>query len=91
MPMTPSDAPSSPGDYAAVPVQPMDIQAPMTDVTPVFDAANAAAGAGVLYGQSARQAETQQVMESKAGFGVDGFAVDGGSSAGWPNNVAPGA
>ena len=49
--MTPADSPSSPERYAAVPVQAMNIQAPLSvdEITASFNAANAVEGAGVIY------------------------------------------
>jgi len=91
--ITPSDSPSSPADYAAVPVQQMDIQAPQADLSGVFGAANAVAGAGVLYGQGPRQAATEQLIQSPQGFGE--FDITAGYHAGpgqdgWPGNTEPG-
>jgi hypothetical protein len=88
--ITPSDSASSPEHFAAVAVQPVNIQAPVPDVTGAFDAANADAGAGVLYPQSERQREARQLLESPQGFGLGGFDIDAGSAYGWPNNVEPG-
>jgi hypothetical protein len=68
--VTPADSPSEPSSYAAVPVQGMDIQAPMEDLTATFDAANSLAGAGVLYPQGPRQAESQALLESPQGAGA---------------------
>ncbi len=93
--ITPSDSPSSPAGYAGVTphgqgAAPYDIQAPQADLSGTFDAANALAGAGVLYPQSERQQETRQLLESPPGFAVGGFDIDAGSAYGWPNNVEPG-
>lgn len=89
--ITPSDSASSPADYASVPVSGHDIQAPQADLTGAFDAANAAAGAGVLYGQSDRQRETAALIQSPQGYGA--FSITSGSSGGggedWPSSVAP--
>ena len=90
MAMTPSDSPSSPSGYAGVAVTGQDIQAPVPDVTGAFDAANADAGAGVLYPQSERQRETRQLLESPPGFALGGFDIDAGSAYGWPNSIEPG-
>jgi hypothetical protein len=90
--ITPSDSPSAPEQYATVPVAGADIQAPQADLTGVFGAANAASGAGVLYPQSPRQAQTEALLSSPAGFGE--FDVTAGYSGGggedWPGNVEPG-
>lgn len=70
-PVTPADAAAVPDRYAAVPVQGMDIQAPMDEsIGPAFDAANALADAGVLYAQGPRQAEAQALLESPPGAGA---------------------
>ena len=89
MGMTPSDSPSSPSDYAGVPVQGMDIQAPndLAQIQAAFDAANRDAGAGVLYPVSERQSETRQLLESPPGY--SDFTILGGSTAGWPADVTP--
>ncbi len=96
-PVTPADSPSSPSDYASVTPHgrgpaPYDIQAGNDEaaIAAQFSAANAAAGAGVLYPQSERQREAGQLMDSPMGFGLDGFDVDAGTNCGWPNNIEPG-
>lgn len=91
--ITPSDSPSSPADYAGVPVQAADIQAPLGDLSAAFDAANALAGTGVLYPQGPRQQQTETLLTSAQGFGE--FDVTAGFSGGdgpdgWPANVEPG-
>ena len=91
--ITPSDSPSSPEGYAGVAVQDFDIQAPQADLTGVFDAANAVAGAGVLYPAGPRQQETETLISSPQGFGE--FDITSGYHAGpaqdgWPANVEPG-
>lgn len=88
--ITPADSPSAPGQYAGVPVSGMDIQAPQADLSGAFDAANAVAGAGVLYPQGPRQAMTEALMQSPQGFAVEGYDIDAGYHADWPNNVEPG-
>lgn len=90
--ITPSDSASSPADYAAVPSSSFDIQAPQGDLAGTFDAANAVAGAGVLYPPGPRQAQTEALFSSPAGFGE--FDITAGYSGGggedWPANVEPG-
>jgi len=91
--ITPSDSPSAPSEYAGVPVSGRDIQAPQADLSGVFDAANAVAGAGVLYGQGPRQAQTEALISSPQGFGE--FDITAGYHAGpgqdgWPGNTEPG-
>ncbi len=92
--ITPADSPSSPADYAAVPVQGTDIQAPQDDLSGALAAAGELAGAGVLYPQGPRQAMTEALMTSPAGFAVEGYDIDAGyhgaGSEEWPNNVEPG-
>jgi hypothetical protein len=88
--ITPSDSASAPAEYNAVPVQDMNIQAPQDDLSGVFNAANAVAGAGVLYTQGPRQAQTEALLSSPQGFATEGYDIDAGSAAGWPTNVEPG-
>src|SRR5258708_10722173 len=93
-PVTPADTPSSPSGYASVTPHgrgpaPYDVQAPVPDVTGQFNVANAVAGAGVLYPQGPRQAQTETLLSSPAGFALDGFAIDAGSADGWPDDVGP--
>jgi hypothetical protein len=97
VPITPYDSTSSPEHYAAVtplgtgPAQaPYDIQAPLEDLTAIFDAANAVAGAGVLYPQGPRQAEAEAILVSPQGAGLDGQDVTAGYTDRWPNNPEPG-
>ena len=94
MGMTPADSPASPQNYAAVPPHHMgpasyNIQAPLqtAEITAAFDAANAASGAGVLYPQSPRQAQTERLLDSPPGFGD--FTILAGTTAGWPADVTP--
>lgn len=87
--ITPSDSPSAPAEYDAVPVQDLNIQAPQGDLSGVFDAANAVAGAGVLYPSGPRQAQTEVLLSSPPGFATEGYDIDAGSASGWPTNVEP--
>ena len=96
-PVTPRDTPSSPAGYAMVTPHgrgpaPYNIQQANDEgaVTAQFNAANGAAGAGVLYPRSERQQQAIQLMDSPMGFGLGGFDVDAGTNCGWPNNVEPG-
>ena len=91
MMITPSDSPSAPEQYAAVPVSGTNIQAGNDEaaISAAFAAANADAGAGVLYPRSARQRETEALITSAPGFAVDGYDIDAGTNCGWPNNVEP--
>ena len=97
-PVTPADSPSDPAGYASVTPHgqgpaPYDIQAPMDDLTGVFDAANSLGGAGFLYPQGPRQAQSAALLNSAAGFASGGYDVDagfsGGGGGGWPNDVEP--
>lgn len=89
MMITPSDSASAPEQYAAVPVQGADIQAPSDEaaVSAQFSASIHDAGSGVLYPQSERQRQTETLMTSAQGYGEQD--IDGGSAFGWPNNVEP--
>lgn len=95
--ITPPDSASSPGNYAQVPVQPMDIQAPMStdEITASFDAANAVEGTGVIYPAGPRQMEARQLMDSPQGYGSAGFNIDAGyhgdGGESWPADMKPGA
>ena len=87
--ITPSDSPSAPELYNAVPVQDMNIQAPQADLTGAFNAANDLAGAGVLYPVGPRQAETEVLLSSPQGFATEGYDIDAGYAGGWPNDIEP--
>jgi hypothetical protein len=98
-PVTPSDTPSSPAGYAEVTPHgqgpaPYDIQAPQDDLSGMVAAAGALSGAGIVYPQGPRQAMTETLMASPAGFAVDGYDIDagyhGGGTEEWPNNIEPG-
>ena len=87
--MTPSDSPSSPSDYAGVPVSGFDIQAPLgeAEIAVAFDATNREMGAGVLYPMGPRQAETRDLLQSPPGYGD--FDILSGTTADWPADVTP--
>lgn len=95
--ITPSDSPSSPSDYAAVTphgqgTAPYDVQAPQDDLSAAVAAAGALSGAGIVYPQGPRQAETETLMSSPQGFGeqdIDAGYHAGPSQDGWPSNVEP--
>lgn len=87
--ITPSDSASAPSQYDAVPVQDMNIQAPQADLSGAFNAANAVAGAGVLYPVGPRQAQTETLLSSPQGFAIEGYDIDAGSTSGWPSNIEP--
>ena len=88
--ITPRDTPSAPAEYDAVAVQDMNIQAPQTDISGAFNAANALAGSGVLYPIGPRQSMTETMLSSPQGFAVEGYDIDAGFAAGWDTNVEPG-
>jgi hypothetical protein len=81
--ITPSDSASSPSDYAGVPVQAADIQAPQADLSGVV--------AGAVSDAMARQPVTERLLSSPQGYGE--FTIAAGSSGGggedWPSSVAP--
>jgi len=91
--ITPSDTPSSPEDYAAVAVQGMNIQADLQDgeITTAMNASTAVAGAGVLYPEGPRQAETAALLHSPQGYAdfdiTSGFAGSHGET--WPDDPTP--
>jgi hypothetical protein len=100
-PITPAATPSSPSNYAQVTphgqgTAPYDVQAPQADLSGVVSAAGAIAGAGIVYPRGPRQAETETLMQSPAGFAADGYDIDAGyhgviaGDPGWPNNIEPG-
>ena len=87
--ITPADSPSSPEDYNAVPVSMTNIQAPQEDLTGLVNAAGAIAGAGIVYPQGPRQAQTETLLSSPQGFATEGYDIDAGYAQGWPNDVEP--
>ena len=96
MGITPSDSPSSPSNYAMVSPHgrgpaAYDIQASLADgeIGAAFDAANAVAGAGVLYPQGPRQSQTETLIQSPQGFATGGYDINAGTTAGWPADVEP--
>lgn len=99
-PVTPAGAPSDPAGYAGVTPHgrgpaPYDIQAAMPEVQAQFDAANAVAGAGVLYPMGPRQRETGVLLSSPQGFGAPGgYDINSGFAGEphepWPADVDPG-
>lgn len=99
-PVTPADSPSSPSGFASVTPQgqgpaPYDIQAPMEDLAGLVEAAGRLTGAGIVYPQGPRQAETATLLNSPQGFaGGTGYSITtgwsgGGGDAGWPNDPEP--
>jgi hypothetical protein len=87
--ITPSDDASAPAQYDAVPVQEFNIQAEQPSLAREFGAANAVAGAGVLYPAGPRQAQTETLLSSPQGFATEGYDIDAGFSGRWPNDVEP--
>jgi hypothetical protein len=96
--ITPADTPSSPADYAGVTPHgqgpaPYDIQADQADVAGLCAAAERLTGAGVLYPQGPRQAQTEALLNSPQGyadFDITAGYSSGGGDNGWPNDVTPG-
>ena len=98
-PVTPAASPSDPAGYAAVAVQPMDIQAPLDDLTAVYQQSlavvggqeGAPTGAGLGDRTSPRQAQAAALLNSPQGSGAmdvtAGWAGGGGES--WPANPNP--
>src|SRR5882762_3679212 len=89
--VAPADSPSSPAGYAAVTphgqgTAPYDIQAPQQDLSALTAEAGALAGAGVVYPQGPRQAETEMMLSSPAGYGEQDIDAgwSGGGGDGWP-------
>jgi hypothetical protein len=82
--ITPSDSPSAPEQYASVPVQPVNIQAPEEDLSGMADAAKSEA--------MARQPETERLLSSAQGYGEQDITggYSGGGGEDWPSSVAPG-
>ena len=73
---------------------PYNIQAAQQDLTGAYDGAGALTGAGIVYPAGPRQSETAALMQSPAGFAVDGYDIDAGyhagpSQDGWPSNIEP--
>jgi hypothetical protein len=103
-PVTPRAPSADPAGFAMVTPHgqgpaPYDIQAPMdATIGGAFDSANAVAGAGVIYPQGPRQAQTARLLDSGQGFsaggGTSGYDITAGFSGaggdGWPNDVQPG-
>jgi hypothetical protein len=91
MMITPADSPSSPSNYAAVPVQGTDIQAPQMDLSAAVAAAGRLTGAGVVYPVSQRQHDTESLIQSAPGYGdFDITAGWNGSGADtWPTDPTP--
>ena len=77
MPVTPSDSPSAPAQYDAVPVQDFNIQAPQRDLSASVAAAVAAA-------TGPRQAQAKTLLS-----GSDASSVTAGYSGDWPSDSRP--
>jgi hypothetical protein len=87
--ITPADSPSSPEQFNAVPVSSFNIQAEQQNLAAAVEAAGRLAGAGVVYPQGPRQAETVTMLQSPQGFGSNGYDIDAGYSGTWPADVEP--
>lgn len=103
-PVTPADSPGDAAGWAMVTpdgrgTAPYDIQAPMDEaaIQSAYDSAglSAAAGVSAYHQQGARQAETETLLNSPAGFsaggGLSGYDITSGwsgeSALRWPNSV----
>jgi hypothetical protein len=84
--ITPSDTPSDPELYAAVPDSGMNIQAPQDQAAIAAAAAEANAVA-----DGPRQAAAKSLQESPAGYGDFGITAGFSGSDGetWPADVRP--
>jgi hypothetical protein len=96
-PVTPAASPGAPAQYAAVAphgqgTAPYDVQAPLEDLAAMTEAAGRLSGAGIVYPQGPRQAQTEALLSSPQGFGeqdIDAGWSGGGGDTGWPSNVEP--
>lgn len=101
-PVTPAAGPADAAGWGMVTPHgrgpaPYDIQAAMDEaaITSAFGAANALSGAGFLYPQGPRQAATEKLLNSPAGFsaggGTSGYDITQGWSGepdeSWANDV----
>jgi hypothetical protein len=81
--ITPGDSPAAPSQYAAVPVSGADIQAPQDDLSGLV--------ADSVSVTTPRQSQTEALLTSPQGFGLDGYDIDAGFSGGggddWPNDA----
>jgi hypothetical protein len=83
MPVTPSDSPAAPAQYADVAVSSFNIQAPQDDLTAAVNEAEAVAG-------GPRQAQTNALLSSPRGFATGGYSVDAGYPGTWGTDMEPG-
>lgn len=79
--ITPSDSPSAPAQYNAVPTTQQDIQAPQADLS--------AAVAASMSTALARQPQTEALLSSAAGFASDGYDIDAGYAGTWGTDKEP--
>ena len=101
-PVTPADGPGDAAGYAMVTpsgrgTAPYSIQADMDEaaISVAAQGAGAVSGAGIVYGQGARQRATEALLNSPQGFsagsGTSGYDITPGWSGepdeSWPNNV----
>lgn len=81
MPMTPSDSPSAPAQYAAVAVTGQNIQAPQADLS-------AAVAAAVAAANGPRQAQSDALLTDSDEMNVSaGYSGGGGES--WTSDPRP--
>jgi len=89
VPEIPPATPEGRRSYPRGAVSSFAMEAPLPDVQAAFDAAVADGGAGFLYPESPRIAEARTLLESPQGFGLGGFNIESGASAGWPTDMEP--
>lgn len=92
-PVTPADTPGDPSGYAGVTPAgigpaPYSITAPLDDLSAVTDAAGRLTGAGIVYPAGPRQAQSEMLLSSPAGYGAQdisaGYDGSGPGEGGWP-------
>jgi hypothetical protein len=88
VPDIPAPTPEARMAYPKTPVQEFT-GVPLPDVQGAFDQAIADGGSGVLYPMSDRITEAETLLNSPQGFGIDGFNIESGASAGWPTDMEP--
>lgn len=90
VPDIPAPTPEARKAYPKTPVQSFVTEPlPQAEVQAAFDASLAEGAAGILHPMSPRIEEAKTLLESPAGFGLDGFDISSGAAAGWPTDVEP--
>lgn len=88
VPMIPPPTPEARLAFPQVPVQSF-VTEPLPDCQPAFDQSVAEGGSGVLYPMSPRIAEAEALLSSPQGYGLAGYNIESGASAGWPTDMEP--